>query len=211
MASYVICKFRKIMTEIRLKELGLIEYTETYDAMMQLIESQPSFHSIWSLEHYPVFTIGISEKEIIEDKLKTPPFIKTDRGGKTTFHAPGQLVFYFILNMKKLPFPPTELTKKILETASSALASYDLKHNIDARDPGIFIEKQKVASIGMRIKKNYSYHGLSINIETDLDTFNSIKPCGLNVQACNLKDYIDINVDNFKKDLLNNFQRMLTK
>ena len=56
------------MTEIRFKELGLIEYTETYDAMMQLIESQPSFHSIWSLEHYPVFTIGISEKEIIEDK-----------------------------------------------------------------------------------------------------------------------------------------------
>ena len=211
MASYVICQFRKIMTEIRFKELGLIEYTETYNAMMQLIESQPSFHSIWSLEHYPVFTIGISEKEIIEDKLKTPPFIKTDRGGKTTFHAPGQLVFYFILNMKKLPFPPTELTKKILETASSALASYDLKHNINARDPGIFIEKQKVASIGMRIKKNYSYHGLSINVETDLDTFNSIKPCGLNVQACNLKDYIDINVDNFKKDLLNNFQRMLTK
>ena len=211
MVSYVICQFRKIMTEIRFKELGLIEYTETYDAMMQLIESQPSFHSIWSLEHYPVFTIGISEKEIIEDKLKTPPFIKTDRGGKTTFHAPGQLVFYFILNMKKLPFPPTELTKKILETASSALASYDLKHNINARDPGIFIEKQKVASIGMRIKKNYSYHGLSINVETDLDTFNSIKPCGLNVQACNLKDYIDINVDNFKKDLLNNFQRMLTK
>ena len=142
------------MTEIRFKELGLIEYTETYDAMMQLIESQPSFHSIWSLEHYPVFTIGISEKEIIEDKLKTPPFIKTDRGGKTTFHAPGQLVFYFILNMKKLPFPPTELTKKILETASSALASYDLKHNISARDPGIFIEKQHVASIGMRIKIN---------------------------------------------------------
>ncbi len=63
----------------------------------------------------------------------------------------------------------------------------------------------------MRIKKNYSYHGLSINIDTDLDTFNSIKPCGLDVQACNLTDYIDINVDNFKKDLLNKFQRMLDK
>ena len=60
-------------------------------------------YSIWSLEHFPVFTIGISEKQIIEDKTKNPPFIKTDRGGKTTFHAPGQLVFYFILHMKKLP------------------------------------------------------------------------------------------------------------
>ena len=199
------------MTKIKFKELGVVEYSETHDAMMELIESQPSFHSIWSLEHFPVFTIGISEKEITEDRSKSPPFIKTDRGGKTTFHAPGQLVIYFILNMKNLPFPPTELTKKILETTSMALASYDLKHNISARDPGIFINDQKVASIGMRIKKNYSYHGLSINVETDLNTFNSIKPCGLDVQACNLKDYININVDEFKKELLNYFQQMLCK
>ena len=199
------------MTKIKFKELGVVEYSETHDAMMELIESQPSFHSIWSLEHFPVFTIGISEKEITEDRSKSPPFIKTDRGGKTTFHAPGQLVIYFILNMKNLPFPPTELTKKILETTSMALASYDLKHNISARDPGIFINDQKVASIGMRIKKNYSYHGLSINVETDLNTFNSIKPCGLDVQACNLKDYININVDVLKKELLNNFQQMLCK
>ena len=199
------------MTEIKFKELGVVEYSETHDAMMELIKSQPSFHSIWSLEHFPVFTIGISEKEITEDRSKSPPFIKTDRGGKTTFHAPGQLVIYFILNMKNLPFSPTELTKKILETTSMVLASYDLKHNISARDPGIFINDQKVASIGMRIKKNYSYHGLSINVKTDLNTFNSIKPCGLDVQACNLKDYININVDEFKKELLNNFQQMLCK
>ena len=211
MACYVIRQSREIMTEIKFKELGVVEYSETHEAMMELIESQPSFHSIWSLEHFPVFTIGISEKEITEDRSKSPPFIKTDRGGKTTFHAPGQLVIYFILNMKNLPFPPTELTKKILETTSMALASYDLKHNISARDPGIFINDQKVASIGMRIKKNYSYHGLSINLKTDLNTFNSIKPCGLDVQACNLKDYININVDEFKKELLNNFQQMLCK
>ena len=134
MAGYVIRQSRKIMTDIKFKELGVVEYIETYDAMMELIASQPSFHSIWSLEHFPVFTIGISEKEIIEDKSKSPPFIKTDRGGKVTFHAPGQMVIYFILNMKKLPFPPTQLTKKILETTSEALASYDLKHNISARD-----------------------------------------------------------------------------
>ena len=141
------------MTEIQFKELGIVEYSETYEAMMQLIETQPDFHSIWSLEHFPVFTIGISEKEIIEDKTKSPPYIKTDRGGKTTFHAPGQLVFYFILHMKKLPFQPTELTKKILETTSSVLSSYDLTHKIDVHDPGVFVNNEKVASIGMRIKK----------------------------------------------------------
>ena len=76
MVSYVICQSRKIMTDIKFKELGKVEYTETYDAMMELIASQPSFHSVWSLEHFPVFTIGISEKEIAEDKSKSPPFIK---------------------------------------------------------------------------------------------------------------------------------------
>lgn len=211
MARNVICKLTEIMTEIQFKDLGIVDYSQTYDAMMQLIETQPDFHSIWTLEHFPVFTIGISEKEIIEDKSKTPPFIKTDRGGKTTFHGPGQLVFYFILHMKKLPFQPTELTKKILETTSLVLSSYDLKHKINTHDPGVFVNNEKVASIGMRIKKNYSYHGISINIDTDLKTFNSIKPCGLDVQACNLRDYIDINVDNFKKDLLNKFQQLLNK
>ena len=70
---------------------------------------------------------------------------------------------------------------------------------------------KKLLRSGCELKKNYSYHGLSINIKTDLKTFNSIKPCGLNVRACNLKDYIDINVDKFKKDLLNKFQQMLDK
>ena len=119
MACYVIRQSRKIMTEIHFKELGLVEYSETYEPML-LIESQPSFHSIWSLEHFPVFTIGISEKEITEDKLNTPPFIKTDRGGKTTFHAPGNRYFIYFKH-GKLPFLNRPY-KKDSETTSSVLA-----------------------------------------------------------------------------------------
>tara|TARA_X000000368_G_scaffold49018_1_gene34978 strand:- start:20188 stop:20787 length:600 start_codon:yes stop_codon:yes gene_type:complete len=199
------------MTKLEIKELGLVNFEETYQAMLNLIATKPNFHSIWLLEHNPVFTIGISEKNIREDKTKTPPFLKTDRGGRTTFHGPGQLVIYFILNMKSLPFPPTKLTSKILQNTLEVIESLGLKSNIQENDPGIFIEGKKVASIGMRIKKNYSYHGLSVNIDTDLLTFNTIKPCGLDVEACNLKDYIDINILEFKDMLLAKFKKILTK
>ena len=199
------------MKKLEIKELGLVNFEETYQAMLNLIATKPNFHSIWLLEHNPVFTIGISEKNIREDKTKTPPFLKTDRGGRTTFHGPGQLVIYFILNMKSLPFPPTKLTSKILQNTLEVIESLGLKSNIQENDPGIFIEGKKVASIGMRIKKNYSYHGLSVNIDTDLLTFNTIKPCGLDVEACNLKDYIDINILEFKDMLLAKFKKILTK
>ena len=101
MACNGICKFRKAMKNLQIKELGLVNFEETYQAMLDLIATKPNYHSIWLLEHNPVFTIGISEKNIQEDKTKTPPFLKTDRGGKTTFHGPGQLVIYFLLDIKK--------------------------------------------------------------------------------------------------------------
>ena len=197
------------MMELRVKELGLVDYEDTYQEMMDLIASKPSYHSVWVLEHLPVFTIGISEKAIKEDKTKIPPFIKTDRGGKTTFHGPGQTVIYFILNLKKLPFAPTKLTKNILHSASQVLKDYGLANEINEKDPGIFIRNKKVASIGMRIKKNYCYHGLSMNLNVDLLTFNSIKPCGLDVEACNLQDYININELEFKESFIKKFEQKL--
>jgi len=204
-------KVRKVMTKLKVKDLGTVDYKETYEAMMSLIADRPDYHSIWLLEHNPVFTIGISEKNIKEDKSKKPPFIKTDRGGKTTFHGPGQKIFYFILNMKDLPFQPTKLTSNILKNTSDVLSALGLEAEISEKDPGIFIDKRKVASIGMRIKKNYSYHGLSINLNTDLATFNTIKPCGLDVQACNLEEYIDINDLDLQEKLLESFKSMLKK
>ena len=211
MACNVLCKSRETMTKLEIKELGTVDYEETHQAMLQLIASKPYNHTIWVLEHDPVFTIGISEKSISEDKTKNPPFLKTDRGGKTTFHGPGQLVIYFILNMKKLPFSPTKLTSNILKNTLEVLEGFGLQSNIQENDPGIFIEGKKVASIGMRIKKNYSYHGLSVNINTDLRTFNTIKPCGLEVEACNLKDYINIKDLELKDKLLAKFKTTLIK
>ena len=177
--------------------------------MIALVKSSPKIHHIWVVEHPPVFTIGISEKNIEEDLSKNPPVIKTDRGGKITFHAPGQIIIYFILNLKEVSFKPTSLTSTILNSTSDTLWSFGLEHQINLKDPGIYINNKKVASIGMRIKNHVSYHGLSINFETDLKTFNSINPCGLDVEACNLIDYIDIDKQELLKKLLQGFKKVI--
>ena len=197
--------------ELKIEHKGLVDYESCILNMKQLVESQPSYHSIWVLEHNPVFTIGISEKEIKEDKEATPPLIKTDRGGKMTFHGPGQKIFYFILNLKYLPFKPTDLTRNILQTTSETLNSYSLENIINLKDPGIYINAKKLASVGMRIRKNYSYHGLSINFDTNLSTFNTIRPCGLDVQACNLNQYLDISIDDLTYDLIEQYKKLITK
>ena len=169
--------------KLKIEHKNLVDYETCVNEMKKLVESQPDYHSIWVLEHNPVFTIGISEKGIEEDKTQNPPLIKTDRGGKITYHGPGQKIFYFILSLKDLPFKPTDLTKNILQKTSETLNSYGLDNEINLKDPGIYLEKKKLASVGMRIRKNYSYHGLSINFDTNLLTFNTIKPCGLDVKA----------------------------
>ncbi len=197
--------------KLKIEHKNLVDYETCVNEMKKLVESQPDYHSIWVLEHNPVFTIGISEKGIEEDKTQTPPLIKTDRGGKITYHGPGQKIFYFILSLKDLPFKPTDLTKNILQKTSETLNSYGLDNEINLKDPGIYLEKKKLASVGMRIRKNYSYHGLSINFDTNLLTFNTIKPCGLDVKACNLTDYIDISIDELTSDLIDKYKGLITK
>ena len=209
MASYSLCRSRKNIMTLKIEHKGLIDYESCIADMKQLVESQPNYHSIWVLEHNPVFTIGISEKDIEEDKKKDPPFIKTDRGGKLTYHGPGQKIFYFILNLRDVPFRPTDLTKNVLQKTSDTLKGYGLENKINLEDPGIYLENKKLASVGMRIRRNYSYHGLSINFNTNLSTFNTIKPCGLEVQACNLNQYIDISIDELTSDLINAYKELV--
>ncbi len=211
MVGYSLCRFRKNIMKLKIEHKGLVDYEPCIKEMKQLVESQPNYHSIWVLEHNPVFTIGISEKGIQEDKKLNPPLIKTDRGGKTTYHGPGQKIFYFILSLKDLPFKPTDLTKNVLQETSDTLDGYGLENGINLKDPGIYLDNKKLASVGMRIRRNYSYHGLSINFDTNLSTFNTIKPCGLDVQACNLTDYIDINIDKLTSDLIDKYKGLITK
>tara|TARA_B100000963_G_scaffold192044_1_gene167128 strand:+ start:5018 stop:5617 length:600 start_codon:yes stop_codon:yes gene_type:complete len=195
--------------KLKFTDKGVIDYAECLDQMLSLIRTKPEGHEIWYLEHPSVFTIGISEKKIKEDPNSMPPIYKTDRGGKITYHGIGQIVFYFMLNLKKTPFKPSELTKKILVSTSDAILGLGLKNNISKSDPGLYVNGEKLASIGMRIKSNYSYHGISLNHDVNLKEFNSINPCGLDVKACNLSKYINIKQSKLAQKLKEAYTEML--
>ena len=203
MACFSICKSQKNMSDLIIEDKGTIDFKDCYEEMITLVKSNPTKSYIWSLEHHNVYTIGISDKETKENLETYPKIVKTDRGGKITFHGPGQLVFYFMLNLQKISLKPTELTKFILKQTSDVIEKVGCKNNINLSDPGIYIGHLKLASIGMRIKNKVTYHGISINFDMDLDYFDKIKPCGLNVKACNLCNYTEIEkidlIDKLKK------------
>ena len=199
----------KDLMKLKFTDKGIIDYRDCLNEMLSLINTSPERHEIWYLEHPSVFTIGISEKEIKEDPNSDPPIYKTDRGGKITYHGIGQIVFYFMLNLKQIPFKPSELTKKILASTSVAIEDLGLKNNISESDPGLYVNGEKLASIGRRIKSNYSYHGLSLNHDVNLKEFNSINPCGLDVKACNLSKYIDIEKSSLVSVLKETYRNML--
>jgi lipoyl(octanoyl) transferase len=145
---------------------------------------------IWVVEHFPVYTFGINAKT---EHLRQPtniPVIKSDRGGQITYHAPGQLVIYTLFDIKRLPLNIRQLVTLLEQTMIEVLAQYGLKAQAKANAPGVYIEGKKIGSIGLRIKKGCSYHGLSLNNNLDLSPFEGIDTCGFkHLEVTKLQDF----------------------
>ena len=164
---------------------------------------------IWILEHQDVYTAGTSfnEKEIIDKSIK---FIKTNRGGKITYHGKGQLVFYFVIDLKKRKINIKQLISLLEKTIIDALSYYKIKSFADRKNIGIWIKNKKkikkIAAIGIKVKKWIAYHGFALNISNDLKKYKKIVPCGINDRSItNLKE---INNQDYKKiidKLIENF------
>ena len=151
-------------------------------------------NEIWLLEHPPVFTLGTAaDNQHILD-AKDIPVIQSDRGGEVTYHGPGQLVIYFMIDIKKNELGPKSLVKTLQEFTKSLLASYSIESNFIEGAPGVYVDGKKIASIGLRISKGKTYHGISINVDMDLTPFSYINPCGYaGLEVTQIKD--------FKKDI----------
>lgn len=132
-------------------------------------------------EHEPVYTMGPSanEKDIFS-KENNIPFVPTNRGGKITYHGPGQLVIYTLLNLRRLNLQPHQLIDLLEDSTMALLNTYDIQASLVKEHRGVYIDKKKIASVGIRVSKGCSYHGLSINLNTNLNHFNAIRPCGIN-------------------------------
>ena len=178
--------------DLTFKSLGLTDYQDSYDAMKAHI-TKPNFENqIWLLEHPSVFTLGTAaSKEHILD-AKNIPVIQTDRGGEVTYHGPGQLVIYFLLDIKTLKWGPKALVKNLEDFIQDLLKQYDIETNIISGAPGVYVQDKKIASIGLRISRGKTYHGISLNVDMDTEPFKQINPCGYEgLKVTQIKDFID--------------------
>lgn len=190
---------------IQLKDLGMQDYVETYAAMRKFNEQRlaSTVDQIWLLEHPPVYTLGLSGKEEHLLNTKQIPVIKTDRGGQVTYHGPGQLIAYLLIDLNKRPYRIKKLVSLIEQSIINYLQDYDLVAERKVNAPGVYINGEKIAALGVRVRKGGTYHGLAINIDMDLEPFNGINPCGYAGMKCTqISNYVDnITLQDVKKNL----------
>ena len=158
--------------------LGKQAYADTYEQMRSLVQGEPFKDQIWLLEHPPVFTLGTAADHAHVLSPGDIPVIQTDRGGEVTFHGPGQLVIYFLLNIKQKKMGPKTLVANLQNLIQKILQHYSIESSFVEGAPGVYVGDKKIASIGLRISKGRSYHGISLNVDMDLTPFSFINPCG---------------------------------
>ena len=199
------------------KSQKLVKYEEALRLMEERllqIDQKKSKDLIWVLEHENIYTAGTSykENEILDKSIN---IFKTNRGGKITYHGPGQLICYFVIDLKKIKKDIRNFISIIEKTIIDSLKSYDINTFSDKENIGIWYddnsEIKKVAAIGVRVSKWIAYHGFSININNDLKKYNAIIPCGINdkgitnLKTINNQSYTDLK-DRIIKNFISNLQ-----
>lgn len=180
------------------KHLGLVDYLPTWQAMQAFTDHRDAQtpDELWLVEHPPVYTLGMAGKPEHVLRQTQIPLVNTDRGGQVTYHGPGQLVVYLLIDFKRLGIGVRELVRRIEQSVVDTLAGYRVDAHGDDKAPGVYVGQEKVASLGLRIKNGAVYHGLSLNVDMDLTPFSWINPCGYaGLVVTQLKDLTDEPVD----------------
>ncbi len=162
------------------RRLGLVDYQPTFAAMQEFTAQRnaDTADELWLLQHPPVFTQGLAGKPEHILQLTPIPIVQTDRGGQVTYHGPGQLVVYLLLQLDRYGTSIRALVRAIEQAVIDLLAEYGINAYGKVDAPGVYVDEAKVASIGLRVKHGCTYHGVSLNIDMDMAPFNWINPCG---------------------------------
>lgn len=178
------------------KNLGKVDYLSCWQAMKDFTETRTTDtpDELWIVEHDPVFTLGLAGKEEhILIKNHAIPIIRTDRGGQVTYHGPRQIVIYLLIDIKRRNLGIRELVTRIENGIIAYLAEYGITAYGDREAPGVYIAGKKIASLGLKIRKGCSYHGLAFNFDIDKTPFGYINPCGYaGLQIVNLSELVDL-------------------
>ena len=168
------------MTSPIIRHLGIKPYAETFAAMREFTQArtEDTPDEIWFLEHPPVFTQGQAGKP--EHLLLTGdiPVVQSDRGGQVTYHGPGQLVVYFLIDLHRRGYGIRSLVTRLEDAIIATLAGYNIEAAAKREAPGVYVNGDKIASLGLRVRSARTYHGISLNVKMDLEPFQRINPCG---------------------------------
>jgi len=166
--------------DIEIRRLGRVPFEPTWRDMQVFTDGrdEDTPDEIWVLEHDPVFTLGLAGKR---EHVLAPgdiPVVHIDRGGQVTYHGPGQLVVYPLLDLRRRHLGPRALVSALEQATVDTLADWDVDAHARPDAPGVYAGERKVASIGLRVRRGASYHGIAINVDMDLEPFTRINPCG---------------------------------
>jgi lipoyl(octanoyl) transferase len=176
-----------------IRHLGLVDYEPTWQRMQAFTAARTpeTPDEIWLLEHPPVYTVGIAGRAEHLPRVGTGiPVVRIDRGGQITYHGPGQLVAYLLLDMRRSGLTVRPLVRRIEQAVIDLLDHYGLAARGDPAAPGVYVGGAKIAALGLRIKHGCCYHGLALNIDMDLTPFHAIDPCGYRgLEVTQLRDH----------------------
>lgn len=198
----------QVLPLLVVRRLGLQEYEPIWKSMRYLVEQANATRNdeIWLLSHKPVFTQGQAGKaEHILNPVQIP-VVQIDRGGQVTYHGPGQLVVYLLLNVNRRKMGIRDLVNVIERAIIQTLGEFGITASSKAKAPGVYVNDAKIAALGLRIRKGWSYHGLSLNVQMDLEPFSRINPCGYeNLAVTQIADQVPAT-----ETLMQNVSRVLS-
>lgn len=200
---------------ITIHDLGLQSYVETWEKMKSFTATRGIEYNdeLWLLEHPSVYTQGQAGKpEHILNKTNIP-IIQSDRGGQITYHGPGQMVAYVLMNIKKRNLGIRTLVCTLEKVLINVLDYYGISATVQCGAPGVYVEGKKIASIGLRVKNGCTYHGIALNVDMDLNPFSNINPCGINqLQMTQIKDFFqDVDKKEVKVLFVRNFLQFFSE
>ena len=179
------------MQEIIIRQLGCADYTATWQAMQDFTAQRTAntADEIWLLEHPPIYTLGQAGQKrhlLLDSDI---PLVNIDRGGQITYHGPGQLIAYLLIDLKRRHYGVRDLVQRMEQAIIDVLYERHIAAHRHAGRPGVYVNQAKIAALGLRIRRGCSYHGLALNIAMDLAPFHRINPCGYeNLPVTQLRD-----------------------
>ncbi len=198
---------------LKIRQLGRVEYAPVWREMQSFTETRTANtpDELWLLEHPPVFTLGRNAKPEHLRDTGDIPVIHADRGGQVTYHGPGQLIAYTLLDINRRQLGVQLLVSTLEQAVINLLSDYSVHAQRRSKAPGVYVDERKIAALGLRIRKGCSFHGLSLNVDMDLAPFSMINPCGIpGLEVIRMSDLgISISVEECAAQFGNHFEQLL--